>query len=82
MDSGTDGADLTVGGQDTNLDAAFSLYSRNASADWIIKAEAKRQDIVKRFPLDSWPTLPLDRYALVLQRGIKGSRLKATQDGG
>src|SRR5437764_15208592 len=64
MESGTDGADQTVGGQDMNLAAALNAYSRNASADWITKAETKRQDIVKRFPLAAWPALPLDRYAL------------------
>ena len=47
-----------------NLDAAFSQYSRDASVALDRQAEAKRQEIVKRFSLEAWPTLPLERYAL------------------
>ena len=35
-------------------------------------AEAERLEIVRRFPLDQWPTMPIERYALGLPESADG----------
>jgi 5-methylcytosine-specific restriction protein B len=49
-----------------NLDDALALYDRQSQRENVNKAEKKRQRILELFPLDEWPTMPLERYALGL----------------
>jgi 5-methylcytosine-specific restriction enzyme B len=49
-----------------SLDDALSAYDKQSDQPLVRQAEQQRQEVVKRFPLDAWPTLPLDRYALGL----------------
>ena len=46
------------------LEQAISLCDRNAVAARLAKAEEVRDEILAKFPLDGWPTMPLERYAL------------------
>jgi len=46
------------------LDAAFGTYSRDESAPHVKEADTKRLQIVERFPLGGWPTMPVERFAL------------------
>ncbi len=46
------------------LDAVFGEYSRDAAAPHVKDADAKRLQIVESFPLDGWPAMPVERYAL------------------
>lgn len=46
------------------LEDALKQYDREADKNDVAIAEKERQEVVKRFPLDSWPTLTLSRYAL------------------
>lgn len=50
--------------QPTTLAEALSTYDREGDHDFITAAEAERQKILALFPMDSWPALPLERYAL------------------
>lgn len=46
------------------LSEALKTYDRAAHRDIAQSADAIRAEIVARFPLDEWPTMPLERYAL------------------
>jgi len=43
---------------------ALRRYDRKAKQDDLEVAQAERQEIVERFPLDEWPTMTLEQYAL------------------
>ena len=47
-----------------SFDEALKTFDRKAQAEAVRLAEEERMEVVKRFPLDAWPTLPLSRYAL------------------
>src|SRR5687768_7562077 len=46
------------------INEALAKYDRAADAGAIQSAQQERQEVVARFPLDAWPSLPLERYAL------------------
>jgi 5-methylcytosine-specific restriction protein B len=56
----------TVADMDTlgDLEDALEAFDRDAARLSAESAEALRKSIVARFPLEQWPTLPLERYAL------------------
>jgi 5-methylcytosine-specific restriction protein B len=54
-------ADIDTAG---DLEDALEVFDREAARLSAEGAEALRKSIVARFPLEQWPTLPLDRYAL------------------
>ncbi len=43
---------------------ALKAYPREAAKESLQKAEQQRQEFLERFPLESWPSMPLERYAL------------------
>lgn len=46
------------------FEEAIASFNRDDYADELRAAEEERQAILERFPLDAWPTLALERYAL------------------
>ncbi|MFD5064732.1 AAA family ATPase [Streptomyces sp. NPDC058394] len=46
------------------LAAAAAAFNRGSYAGELAEAEEQRQRILREFPLESWPELPLERYAL------------------
>ncbi|NVI86439.1 McrB family protein [Actinomadura sp. BRA 177] len=46
------------------LSKALAEFDRAARADQIAEADAEIAQVVRDFPLDAWPTMPLERYAL------------------
>jgi 5-methylcytosine-specific restriction protein B len=46
------------------LAAAAAAFNRASYAQEFVEAEEQRQRILREFPLESWPELPLERYAL------------------
>ena len=49
---------------DIPLTEFLRTFDRKSLADEVAGAVAKRNDLVKRFPVADWPLLPLERYAL------------------
>jgi 5-methylcytosine-specific restriction enzyme B len=47
-----------------DLEDALEAFDRDAARLAAENAEALRKSIVARFPVEQWPTLPLERYAL------------------
>jgi 5-methylcytosine-specific restriction enzyme B len=47
-----------------SLEAALSRYDRQADQQAVAQAEQERQQVLQHFPLETWPELPLERYAL------------------
>src|SRR5688500_3604483 len=47
-----------------SINEALTSYNRTSEADAVQSAEQERQEVVARFPIDAWPTMPLERYAL------------------
>jgi 5-methylcytosine-specific restriction enzyme B len=47
-----------------DLEEALATFDRDAARLAAERAEALRRSIVERFPLEQWPVLPLERYAL------------------
>lgn len=47
-----------------SLKEALAKYDRQADNDAVIGAENERMEVLKRFPIDEWPNLPLGSYAL------------------
>jgi 5-methylcytosine-specific restriction enzyme B len=43
---------------------AISAYDRASAVEHIQLGESERQQILEAFPLSSWPTLPIQKYAL------------------
>lgn len=56
-----------------NIRNAIAEFDREALSDTLAAAETERQEVLKRYPLGDWPTLPLTRYALGL--GAEGDPL-------
>jgi 5-methylcytosine-specific restriction enzyme B len=42
----------------------FAKYNRGADRDRLQDAEQQRSEILRRFPVDAWPMMPLESYAL------------------
>ena len=51
--------------------AALQKLNRTSLIEDIQMAEEERNQVIARFPLEDWPTLPLERYAL--GQGVKDS---------
>jgi hypothetical protein len=47
-----------------DLEDALEAFDRDAARAAAKRAEELRRAVVEQFPLDQWPTLPLERYAL------------------
>lgn len=47
-----------------SLDAALVSYDRASAHEHIALGEHERKEVTDRFPIDQWPTMPLERYAL------------------
>jgi len=46
------------------LEEALASWSREGDAKGVKAAEAERADVLARFPRESWPNMPVERYAL------------------
>ena len=46
------------------IEKAVASYDRATDKEFVAAAELERKEVVERFPLDQWPTMPLERYAL------------------
>src|SRR5262249_48645024 len=46
------------------LEETIATYDRAAEKEFAAAAERERKEMLDRFPLDQWPTMPLERYAL------------------
>jgi 5-methylcytosine-specific restriction protein B len=49
-----------------SIQEALREYDRESKKDALEVAEEERQEIVRRFPLDDWPAMTLEQYALGL----------------
>ncbi len=49
---------------DTSLAEAIANYDRQQFAHEVEAAEKERRDLARRFPLDGWPIMTLEQYAL------------------
>lgn len=49
-----------------DLKVALAAVDRSALSEYSKLAESKRQEILKRFPMEDWPNLALERYSLGL----------------
>ncbi|MEU6036038.1 AAA family ATPase [Actinomadura sp. NPDC047616] len=47
-----------------SLTTALAEFDREACAERVAEAEAQIAQVVREFPLESWPSMPLERYAL------------------
>lgn len=47
-----------------DIERALAKYDRGSLAAHLAEAQQERQQILARFPLESWPQMPLERYAL------------------
>ena len=47
-----------------DLRTAAAEFDRTAVADVESAAEDERKQVLSQFPLEKWPELPLERYAL------------------
>ncbi len=47
-----------------SLEKAVASYDRAVENEFLAAAERERKEAVARFPLNHWPTMPLERYAL------------------
>lgn len=43
---------------------AIAAFDRAALKDYLLAGDQRRSEIISRFPLEGWSTLPLERYAL------------------
>lgn len=48
------------------INEAIKNFDKNANQEWFQKAKMERQEILNRFPLSEWPSMPLEKYALGL----------------
>jgi hypothetical protein len=66
--SGDRAALLPTAGQEPGLSLEEAIRGANRATLRVeaAKAELERLEIVRRFPLDEWPSMPLERYALGL----------------
>jgi 5-methylcytosine-specific restriction enzyme B len=51
-----------------SIDVAAREFDRTGVAERAAKAEAERQALVQRFPMDAWPEMRLEEYALGQER--------------
>ena len=49
---------------DLPFEEAIAAFDRASLRADVEAAERERLEVVTRFPLDSWPDMPLERYAL------------------
>jgi 5-methylcytosine-specific restriction enzyme B len=64
---GIDRADLLPGAHkqpDLDFADALAAFNRSIISQQVQAAERERVEVVRRFPLEEWPQLPLERYAL------------------
>lgn len=47
-----------------DLAQAATKYDRASIKPYLLEAQKEREELLQRFPLDSWPQMPLERYAL------------------
>ncbi len=47
-----------------SLEAALASYDRALDKEQVAEGERERKEVTHRFPLEQWPTLPLENYAL------------------
>lgn len=47
-----------------SLEEAVASYDRASAHEHIALGEHEKKEITDRFPIDQWPTMPLERYAL------------------
>jgi len=47
-----------------SLETALASYDRSLAKEHVVEGERERKEATDRFPLDQWPTMPLERYAL------------------
>ncbi len=47
-----------------SLEATLASYDRATAREHIDLGERERKEATDRFPVDQWPTLPFERYAL------------------
>ncbi|MFD4402352.1 AAA family ATPase [Nocardia sp. NPDC058499] len=52
-----------------DIQAAVAEFDRSAYSERLATGEGQRQQIVEHFPLDEWPSMPLERYALGVGQG-------------
>ena len=45
---------------------AIAKFDRKSVESHIHSGEVERQEILRRFPISEWPTMPLEKYALGL----------------
>ncbi len=45
------------------LERALTTFDRTAARAYVAEGEAQRGEILKRFPIEAWPQIPLERYA-------------------
>ena len=50
--------------QAATIQQAIAQFDRNAIAARRARAEEERQEVIRRFPIEKWPTLSLEQYAL------------------
>lgn len=50
--------------QAVTIQQAIAQFDRNAIATRRAKAEEERQEVIRRFPIEKWPALSLEQYAL------------------
>jgi 5-methylcytosine-specific restriction enzyme B len=55
---------VSYSGNPMTLTAFLAKFDRSSLQSDIEKAEQQRAEILKRFPREAWPTMPLERYAL------------------
>ncbi|AVH24493.1 AAA domain-containing protein [Nocardia cyriacigeorgica] len=51
-----------------DLDTALASFDRTTVAERIAEGEQQRKQIVEHFPLEQWPTMRLEQYALGIDR--------------
>jgi len=51
------------------LEQALEEFDRSAVQDAVAAAERQRLEVVRKFPRDAWPTMPIERYAVGLPGG-------------
>lgn len=51
-----------------DLQTAIAAFDRSTVEDRVAAGELQRLEIIKQFPLDQWPAMRLDQYALGLDR--------------
>jgi 5-methylcytosine-specific restriction protein B len=54
----------------TSLEQAIREFDRSAVTGPVAAAEQQRQEVVRRFPREEWPTMAIERYAV----GLSGHR--------